>query len=138
MLICIRILILEYCLNYWSPTLKFTSFRQFEDTITKKINNDVKEVDTKIQKIKDDIATKMSALEKKVDGSPKGVDITEVNRLIKTSKDDINVVVDNKVKKCEEDVKKSFVSDLQSKLSKQEENISKLQRNVDTLQASNR
>ena len=116
----------------------FDKIKQFEDTITKKINNDVKEVDTKIQKIKDDIATKMSALEKKVDGSPKGVDITEVNRLIKTSKDDITIVVDNKVKKCEEDVKKSFVSDLQGKLSKQEENITKLQRNVDTLQASSR
>ena len=49
-----------------------------------RINADVKEIDSKIQKIKDDMATKLNTVDKKVDGNPKGLDVTEVNKLIKT------------------------------------------------------
>ena len=112
--------------------------KQVEDTITKKINADVKEVDSKIQKLKDDLASKMMAVDRKVDSNSKGVDITEVNKLIKTSKDDITVVIDNKVKKCQEDIKKSCVSDLQTKITKQEDIVTKLQKNVDALETSNK
>ena len=112
--------------------------KQAEDTITRKINADVKEIDSKIQKIKDDMATKLNTVDKKVDGNPKGLDVTEVNKLIKTSKDEMTNVIDNKVKKCEEDVKKSVVTEVQTKITKQEETISKLQRNIDTLETSNK
>ena len=78
------------------------------------------------------------AVDRKVDSNSKGVDITEVNKLIKTSKDDITVVIDNKVKKCQEDIKKSCVSDLQTKITKQEDIVTKLQKNVDALETSNK
>ena len=112
--------------------------KQVEDNMTRKINADVKEVDSKIQKIKDDLASKMTAVERKVDGNPKGVDITEINKLIKSSKDDITTVIDNKVKKSQEDVKKSVVPDLQTKITKQEEIVAKLQRNIDNIETSNK
>ena len=112
--------------------------KQSEDTITRKINADMKEIDSKIQKIKDDLATKLNSVDKKVDGNPKGLDVAEVNKLIKTSKDEMGNVIDNKVKKCEEDVKKSVVAEVQTKITKQEETISKLQRNIDTLETSNK
>ena len=61
-----------------------------------------------------------------------------MNKLIKTSKDEMTNVIDNKVKKSEEDVKKSVVTEVQTKITKQEENISKLQRNIDTIETSNK
>jgi len=85
--------------------------KALEDTLTKKINSDMKDIDTKIQKTKDDVLSKVTtcslevkALEKKLDGNSKGIDSAEVDKKIKTAKDDLNSSVDVKIKTTKEEL----------------------------------
>ena len=118
-----------------------------EDSVTKKINNDIKDFDTKIQKVKDEMNLKMTAIEKKVDSNSKGLVETDVIRLIKASKDDLTSSIDTKVKKSKDELQMSLdklqtdvkkITDLQTKITKQEDNLSKLQRTVDSLDSSSK
>jgi len=82
-----------------------------EDSLNKKINTDIKDVETKIQKTKDDIlskvttcSTEVKALEKKLEGNSKGIDSAEVDKKIKTAKDEVNSSVDVKIKTAKEEI----------------------------------
>ena len=79
-----------------------------EDTVMKKINTDIKDFDSKIQKVKDEMNLKVIAIEKKVDTTSKGLVESDVNRLIKASKEDVTSSIDTKVKKCKDEIQTSF------------------------------
>jgi len=51
------------------------------------VNADIKDIDTKVK-----------SLEKKIDSNSKGIDAIEVDKKIKTAKDDINTSIDGKIK----------------------------------------
>ena len=118
-----------------------------EDTVMKKINTDIKDFDSKIQKVKDEMNLKVIAIEKKVDTTSKGLVESDVNRLIKASKEDVTSSIDTKVKKCKDEIQTSFdklqtdakkISDLQTKITKQEDILSKIQKTVDSLDSSSK
>merc|ERR1712029_1247109 len=120
--------------------------KQIEDNLTKKINADIKDIYSKVQKIKDDLVSKCSGIEKKFDSSSKGITETEVNRLIKLSKDDVAASVE-KVKKGKDEVQASVdklkddvkkINEMQIKQIKQDDIIAKLQKTVDSLDSSNK
>ena len=99
-----------------------------------------------ILSIFNEIVTKCSGIEEKVDGSSKGVSETEVNRLIKVAKDEVTASVE-KVKKSKDEVQVSIdklkddvkkINDLQTKQNKQDDTIAKLQKTVDSLDSSNK
>merc|ERR1712013_952234 len=67
--------------------------KSLEDSLTKKINGDIKDLDTKVK-----------SLEKKIDSNSKGMDAIEVDKKIKTAKDDINLSIDGKIKAAKDEV----------------------------------
>jgi len=67
--------------------------KSLEDSLTKKINGDIKDLDTKVK-----------SLEKKIDSNSKGIDAIEVDKKIKTAKDDINLSIDGKIKTAKDEV----------------------------------
>ena len=72
--------------------------------MTKKINADVKDIDVKINKIQDELEMKITSFDKKMDGSVKGIDSSEVTKKIQKSKDEVVNHCDNKILKCKEEL----------------------------------
>merc|ERR1712147_497651 len=88
---------------------------------------------------------KVTAIEKKVDNNSKGLVESDVNRLIKASKDDLTSSIDTKVKRSKDELQTSLdklqtdvkkITDLQTKMTKHEDNLSKIQKTVDSLDSS--
>ena len=107
-------------------------------------------MESKVKAAKDDLNTKISGctteiktLEKKMETNTKGIDSGEVDKRVKSAKDELStkIATDNKAleKKLEttnSDLKK--LSDIGTKMTKQEESLAKLKTTVDGLETSNK
>ena len=88
-----------------------TKIKAVEDTLKKKIAADISESDTKTQKTKDELTSKLSActtdikaLEKKIEASSKGIDSGEVDKRVKVVKDELTSAVDTKIKTAKDEL----------------------------------
>jgi chromosome segregation ATPase len=92
-----------------------------EDSLKKKIAADIAETDTKVTKTKDELnskltvcATDVKALEKRIEANTKGIDSGEVDKRVKSAKDELNMTVDTKLKAAKDELNSKQAADMKS------------------------
>ena len=105
-----------------------------EESLKKKLATDMSDTETKMSKLKDDLSSKVSAcatdvksLEKRIEANTKGIDSGEVDKRIKSVKDDLTSSIEakNKSTKDEWNAKQTTLSTELKALEKKVESSSK-------------
>merc|ERR1712223_1884284 len=105
-----------------------------EESLKKKLASDLSDSETKMSKLKDELSNKVNAcstevktLEKRIEANTKGIDSGEVDKRIKSAKDDLNSSIEakNKATKDELNTKQTTLSNELKALEKKVESSSK-------------
>ena len=111
-----------------------TKCKAVEESLKKKFATDISETETKMSKLKDELSSKVSAcatdvksLEKRIEANTKGIDSGEVDKRIKSVKDDLTSAIEakNKSTKDELNAKQTALSTELKTLEKKVESSSK-------------